>query len=79
MLNKVLLKITQEFFVEMLKKCPFWMLIFISVFQFCFAIDQKHHEQRLIYSGKLLQDHLTLKEILRQVCYRRLLWVFFTK
>lgn len=26
----------------------------------------KHNEQRLIYSGKLLQDHLTLKEILRQ-------------
>ncbi|KAK6982276.1 homocysteine-responsive endoplasmic reticulum-resident ubiquitin-like domain member 2 protein, partial [Biomphalaria glabrata] len=26
----------------------------------------KHNEQRLIYSGRLLQDHLTLKEILRQ-------------
>ncbi|RUS92010.1 hypothetical protein EGW08_000223 [Elysia chlorotica] len=26
----------------------------------------KHNEQRLIYSGKLLQDHLTLKEVLRQ-------------
>ncbi|KAH9494611.1 Homocysteine-responsive endoplasmic reticulum-resident ubiquitin-like domain member 2 protein [Bulinus truncatus] len=26
----------------------------------------RHNEQRLIYSGRLLQDHLTLKEILRQ-------------
>ncbi|KAK7114907.1 homocysteine-responsive endoplasmic reticulum-resident ubiquitin-like domain member 2 protein [Littorina saxatilis] len=26
----------------------------------------KHHQQKLIYSGKLLADHLTLKEVLRQ-------------
>lgn len=26
----------------------------------------KHHQQKLIYSGQLLADHLTLKEVLRQ-------------
>lgn len=27
----------------------------------------KHHQQKLIYSGQLLADHLTLKEVLRQI------------
>ncbi|XP_048254875.1 homocysteine-responsive endoplasmic reticulum-resident ubiquitin-like domain member 2 protein isoform X2 [Haliotis rufescens] len=29
--------------------------------------NPKHNQQKLIYSGKLLQDHVTLKEVLRQL------------
>ena len=39
--------------------------------EFFFFILQKETHQKLIYSGKLLADHMTLKEVLRQVIIDR--------
>ena len=34
-----------------------------------FTFFQREHQQKLIYSGRLLNDHLMLKDILRQVMF----------
>ena len=44
---------------------------------FCLLFLQKENQQKLIYSGQLLHDHLMLKDVLRQVSFHKFTQIIF--